>query len=92
MIFGVSSKDLSLADFLPYKREVFRTDPGTEHFIHNGKPFDIIRGASFDEIDEVVAPMFHIVLEDGTRILAYMEEIFEEALFDELITDGTLTR
>lgn len=42
-----------------------------------GQTFAILRRCSEDECDLCALPQWHIMLEDGTELAAYPEEIFE---------------
>ena len=93
IIFGLIKKELTLADFMPYKLDtLLNSTDATDLRKYNEKTFKIIRGLTCSEIDISSAPMFLIEFEDGHQERAFMDEIFESRLFDELVTDEDIVR
>lgn len=90
-VYGVIGKELTLDDFQMYQREGFiATQSDLQKY--NNKPFQILRSLTSDEVDAVSAPVFKIQFEDGHQTDAYMDEIFESKIFDELIKYENLVR
>lgn len=92
-VYGVINKDITLEDFLKYKRDGFATTQ-TDLKKYLGEPFEVIRSLTSEEIDIECAPMFLIKLQNGKKVQVFMEEIFhEDTVFNHLITaDKNLVR
>ncbi|MCK1999905.1 hypothetical protein MZM54_00730 [[Brevibacterium] frigoritolerans] len=90
-VYGVIGKDLTVDDFQMYQREGFNTTQ-SDLQKYNNQPFQILRALTSDEVDASSAPMFKIQFEDGHQTDAFMDEIFESNIFDELIKDENLVR
>lgn len=80
----VSGKVLTVSDFKKYQSKGFITTQ-SDLLKYNGESFEIIRSLTEDEADLENLPMFKIKFKDGHEVDAYMEEIFKDRLFDELI-------
>lgn len=90
-VYGVISQEITFGDFLKHKRESFSTIQ-SNLMKYNGKSFNVICSLPSREVDIEVAPMFKIQFKDGFLTDAYMDEIFKNTIFDELIKDENLVR
>ncbi|MDA1674724.1 MULTISPECIES: hypothetical protein [Bacillus cereus group] len=90
-VYGVIGKELTLDDFQIYQRKGFITTQ-SNLLKYNDKSFQIVRSLTSDEVDLISAPMFKVQFEDGFQTEAFMDEIFERKIFDELIKDENLFR
>lgn len=89
-IYGVVGKELTLEDLLNHKRQRFITNQSVLQD-YNNQPFEIIRSLNEGEVDLVVAPMFKIKFADEFETDAFMDEVYDETLFD-VIKEENLVR
>lgn len=89
-IYGVVDKELTLEDLQNHKRQRFLTTQ-SDLKDYNNQPFEIVRSLNEDEVDLVVAPMFKIKFADGFETDAFMDEVYDETLFD-VIKEENLVR
>lgn len=92
-VYGVVNKEVTLEDFLKYKKDGFSTIQ-SDLKKHAGESFEVIRSLTSEEVDVECAPVFLIKLQSEKEVHAFIEEIFDEdAIFKKLISaDKNLVR